>query len=160
MVRVRREAQEKLVLKGRLAWHPAGRAGQDLRHVLSGERSARRAVRPPAPARWRSPKRLAQSMGGDITVRSEQGHGSCFTLTIKAPAVQEAPSARRWRKRSRVAGAAHPAGGRYRTERDRGAPGAEKLGNSVEVAMNGHDALAMFDPDEFDLVLLTSNCRT
>ncbi len=30
----------------------------------------------------------------------------------------------------------------------------EKLGNSVEVAMNGHDALAMFDPDEFDLVLL------
>ncbi|OQV65783.1 hypothetical protein AK51_16440 [Serratia nematodiphila DZ0503SBS1] len=30
----------------------------------------------------------------------------------------------------------------------------EKLGNSVDVAMNGHDALAMFDPDEFDLVLL------
>ncbi len=30
----------------------------------------------------------------------------------------------------------------------------EKLGNSVEVAMNGHDALEMFDPDEFDLVLL------
>lgn len=30
----------------------------------------------------------------------------------------------------------------------------EKLGNSVEVAMDGHAALAMFDPDEFDLVLL------
>ncbi|EEP90299.1 Aerobic respiration control sensor protein arcB [Yersinia kristensenii ATCC 33638] len=30
----------------------------------------------------------------------------------------------------------------------------EKLGNSVEVAMNGHDALAMFKPDDFDLVLL------
>jgi two-component system aerobic respiration control sensor histidine kinase ArcB len=30
----------------------------------------------------------------------------------------------------------------------------EKLGNSVDVAMNGHDALQMFDPDEYDLVLL------
>ncbi|MDE9567046.1 response regulator, partial [Xenorhabdus bovienii] len=30
----------------------------------------------------------------------------------------------------------------------------EKLGNSVDVAMNGHDALAMFDPEEYDLVLL------
>ena len=30
----------------------------------------------------------------------------------------------------------------------------EKLGNTVDVAMNGHDALAMFDPDKFDLVLL------
>jgi two-component system aerobic respiration control sensor histidine kinase ArcB len=30
----------------------------------------------------------------------------------------------------------------------------EKLGNSVEVAMTGEEALAMFDPEEFDLVLL------
>lgn len=30
----------------------------------------------------------------------------------------------------------------------------EKLGNSVDVAMNGHDALAMFNPEDFDLVLL------
>ncbi|CAI2410253.1 Aerobic respiration control sensor protein ArcB [Serratia plymuthica] len=99
-------------------------------------------------------KRLAQSMGGDITVSSVQGHGSCFTLTINAPAVQEAES-------------------ETRAEEDLPLPALhillvedielnvivarsvlEKLGNSVEVAMNGTDALAMFDPDEFDLVLL------
>ncbi|WP_145492529.1 aerobic respiration two-component sensor histidine kinase ArcB [Yersinia aleksiciae] len=98
-------------------------------------------------------KRLAQSMGGDITVKSVQGSGSCFTLTIKAPAVQQAASA--------------PSGD------DMPLPALhillvedielnvivarsvlEKLGHSVEVAMNGHDALAMFKPDDFDLVLL------
>ena len=30
----------------------------------------------------------------------------------------------------------------------------EKLGNTVDVAMNGRDALAMFSPEEYDLVLL------
>ena len=98
-------------------------------------------------------KRLAQSMGGDITVKSTQGVGSCFTLTIKAPAVQEASNA--------------PSGD------DMPLPALhvllvedielnvivarsvlEKLGNSVDVAMNGHDALAMFNPEDFDLVLL------
>ncbi|CNG99683.1 aerobic respiration control sensor protein ArcB [Yersinia thracica] len=98
-------------------------------------------------------KRLAQSMGGDITVKSTQGAGSCFTLTIKAPAVQATSST--------------PSG------EDLPLPALhillvedielnvivarsvlEKLGNSVEVAMNGRDALAMFKPDDFDLVLL------
>lgn len=99
-------------------------------------------------------KRLAQSMGGDITVQSVQGHGSCFTLTLLAPAVEEVVS---------------------EAEQEEELPlpvlhillvedielnvivarsVLEKLGNSVEVAMNGHDALAMFDPDDFDLVLL------
>jgi two-component system aerobic respiration control sensor histidine kinase ArcB len=99
-------------------------------------------------------KRLAQSMGGDITVCSEQGKGSCFTLTVSAPTLDE------------------PVSG-TEEEDDLPLPALnvllvedielnvivarsvlEKLGNSVEVAMNGHDALAMFDPDEFDLVLL------
>lgn len=99
-------------------------------------------------------KRLAQSMGGDITVRSRKGEGSCFTLTIKAPSVQEA-------------------GLNASGDDDLPLPALhvllvedielnvvvarsvlEKLGNSVEVAMNGKDALEMFDPDEFDLALL------
>lgn len=99
-------------------------------------------------------KRLAQSMGGDITVCSEQGKGSCFTLTVNAPTLDEPLSEKN-------------------EEEDLPLPALnvllvedielnvivarsvlEKLGNSVEVAMNGHDALAMFDPDEFDLVLL------
>lgn len=32
-------------------------------------------------------RRLAKNMGGDITVTSEQGKGSTFTLTIHAPSV-------------------------------------------------------------------------
>ncbi len=34
-------------------------------------------------------RRLAKNMGGDITVTSEQGKGSTFTLTIHAPSVAE-----------------------------------------------------------------------
>ncbi|CAM3722737.1 aerobic respiration two-component sensor histidine kinase ArcB [Xenorhabdus thuongxuanensis] len=99
-------------------------------------------------------KRLALSMGGDIVVKSTLGKGSCFTLSVVAPAIDE-----------------HPKG---KVEQDTMPLPAlnillvedielnvivarsvlEKLGNSVDVAMNGHDALAMFDPDEYDLVLL------
>jgi len=99
-------------------------------------------------------RRLAQAMGGDIAVHSEQGKGSCFTLTLHAPRIIEEDS--------------------YdQTTEDMPLPALhvllvedielnvvvarsvlEKLGNSVEVAMTGQDALDMFDPDEFDLVLL------
>ncbi|OTA17536.1 virulence sensor protein [Xenorhabdus vietnamensis] len=99
-------------------------------------------------------KRLAQGMGGDITVKSALGKGSCFTLSVVAPAIGEYQEGK--------------------TEQDTLLLPAlnillvedielnvivarsvlEKLGNSVDVAMNGHDALAMFDPDEYDLVLL------
>ncbi len=99
-------------------------------------------------------KRLAQSMGGDITVKSTLGKGSCFTLSVVAPAI-----------------GAHPKG---EAEQDSvplpvlhillvedielnvivARSVLEKLGNTVDVAMNGHEALAMFDPDEYDLVLL------
>ena len=99
-------------------------------------------------------RRLAQAMGGDIAVRSEQGKGSCFTLTLHAPRIIEEES-------------------HDQTTADIPLPALhvllvedielnvvvarsvlEKLGNSVEVAMTGQDALDMFDPDEFDLVLL------
>ncbi|KHN54199.1 aerobic respiration two-component sensor histidine kinase ArcB [Pectobacterium fontis] len=99
-------------------------------------------------------KRLAQNMGGDIQVSSTQGKGSCFTLTVTAPSVDEVGSDRE-------------------DDDDLPLPALhvllvedielnvvvarsvlEKLGNSVEVAMTGQEALDMFDPDEFDLVLL------
>ncbi|MBB7654486.1 aerobic respiration two-component sensor histidine kinase ArcB [Escherichia coli] len=99
-------------------------------------------------------RRLAKNMGGDITVTSEQGKGSTFTLTIHAPSVAE--------------------------EVDDAFDGddmplpalnvllvedielnvivarsvLEKLGNSVDVAMTGKAALEMFKPGEYDLVLL------
>ncbi|MEJ4046055.1 aerobic respiration two-component sensor histidine kinase ArcB [Erwinia sp. SLM-02] len=99
-------------------------------------------------------RRLAQAMGGDISVRSAQGQGSCFTLTLNAPRVAEEVEDEQ-------------------PEDDLPLPALhvllvedielnvvvarsvlEKLGNSVEVAMTGQEALDMFDPDEFDLVLL------
>ncbi|WP_420064562.1 aerobic respiration two-component sensor histidine kinase ArcB [Pectobacterium colocasium] len=99
-------------------------------------------------------KRLAQNMGGDIQVSSTQGKGSCFTLTVIAPSVDEAGSGQD-------------------DDDDLPLPALhvllvedielnvvvarsvlEKLGNSVDVAMTGQEALDMFDPDEFDLVLL------
>ncbi|MEQ9914383.1 aerobic respiration two-component sensor histidine kinase ArcB [Pectobacterium polaris] len=99
-------------------------------------------------------KRLAQNMGGDIQVSSTQGKGSCFTLTVTAPSVDEVGSG-------------------LEDDDDLPLPALhvllvedielnvvvarsvlEKLGNSVDVAMTGQEALDMFDPDEFDLVLL------
>ncbi len=99
-------------------------------------------------------KRLAQSMGGDITVNSVQGHGSCFTLTIKAPAVEEVVN-----EVQAVEEMPLPALHILLVEDIElnvivARSVLEKLGNSVAVAMNGRDALAMFDPDEFDLALL------
>lgn len=99
-------------------------------------------------------RRLAKNMGGDITVTSEQGKGSTFTLTIHAPSVaKEVDDAF--------------------DEDDMPLPALnvllvedielnvivarsvlEKLGNSVDVAMTGKAALEMFKPGEYDLVLL------
>lgn len=99
-------------------------------------------------------RRLAKNMGGDITVTSEQGKGSTFTLRIHAPSVAE-----------EVDDAFD--------EDDMPLPALnvllvedielnvivarsvlEKLGNSVDVAMTGKAALEMFKPGEYDLVLL------
>ncbi|EFI7927199.1 aerobic respiration two-component sensor histidine kinase ArcB [Escherichia coli] len=99
-------------------------------------------------------RRLAKNMGGDITVTSEQGKGSTFTLTIHAPSVAE-----------EVDDAFD--------EDDMPLPALnvllvedielnvivarsvlEKLGNSVDVTMTGKAALEMFKPGEYDLVLL------
>ncbi|WP_089565406.1 aerobic respiration two-component sensor histidine kinase ArcB [Escherichia coli] len=99
-------------------------------------------------------RRLAKNMGGDITVTSEQGKGSTFTLTIHAPSVAE-----------EVDDAFD--------EDDMPLPALnvllvedielnvivarsvlEKLGNSVDVAMTGKAAMEMFKPGEYDLVLL------
>jgi two-component system aerobic respiration control sensor histidine kinase ArcB len=99
-------------------------------------------------------RRLAKSMGGDITVTSKPGEGALFTLTVLAPSVAEEVED-------------------TLEDDDMPLPALhvllvedielnvivarsvlEKLGNSVDVAMTGKDALEMFIPGEYDLVLL------
>ncbi|MEX0445892.1 aerobic respiration two-component sensor histidine kinase ArcB [Xenorhabdus sp. SGI246] len=99
-------------------------------------------------------KRLAQAMEGDITVKSTVGVGSCFTLSVIAPAIDENAVGEEEEDSLPL-----PALNILLVEDIElnvivARSVLEKLGNSVDVAMNGRDALAMFDPDEYDLVLL------
>lgn len=99
-------------------------------------------------------KRLAQNMGGDIVVRSTPGEGSCFTLSIDAPVVEEALS-----PQPEDAELPLPALHVLLVEDIElnvivARSVLEKLGNSVDVAMTGQLALDMFTPGEYDLVLL------
>ncbi|HGT2618306.1 TPA: aerobic respiration two-component sensor histidine kinase ArcB [Klebsiella pneumoniae] len=99
-------------------------------------------------------RRLARNMGGDISVTSQPGKGATFTLTVHAPAIAEEVED-------------------TLAEDDMPLPALnvllvedielnvivarsvlEKLGNSVDVAMTGKAALEMFEPGEYDLVLL------
>ncbi|MCX8958565.1 aerobic respiration two-component sensor histidine kinase ArcB [Erwinia psidii] len=99
-------------------------------------------------------RRLAQSMGGDITVRSATGAGSCFTLTVMAPRISQ-PDDEQPATDDLPLPALHVL---LVEDIELNVVVArsvlEKLGNSVEVAMTGEDALTMFEPDGFDLVLL------
>jgi len=99
-------------------------------------------------------RRLAKNMGGDITVSSHPGKGSVFTLTVQAPRVAEEIDS-------------------TSDDDDMPLPAPhvllvedielnvivarsvlEKMGNSVDVAMTGQEALDMFKLGEYDLVLL------
>ena len=99
-------------------------------------------------------------MGGDITVRSEQGHGSCFTLTIQAPAVQEAASAAPEEEELPL-----PALHILLVEDIElnvivARSVLEKLGNSVEVAMNATTRWRCSIRTSSIWCCWTSSCRT
>lgn len=98
-------------------------------------------------------RRLAQAMGGNITVKSELNKGSIFTVVIEAPAMAVESD--------------------LDIDNDEPLPVLhillvedielnvvvarsvlEKLGYTVDVAMTGKEALALFEPDAYDLVLL------
>ena len=99
-------------------------------------------------------RRLAKSMGGDIEVSSLAGHGATFTLTVHAPAVAEEVEDA-FEDDEMPLPALHVL---LVEDIELNVIVArsvlEKLGNSVDVAMTGKDALEMFTPGEYDLVLL------
>ncbi len=99
-------------------------------------------------------RRLAKSMGGDITVTSELGKGSRFVLTVHAPAVAEEVEDGFADDEMPL-----PALNVLLVEDIElnvivARSVLEKLGCSVDVAMTGTEALAMFTPGEYDLLLL------
>ncbi|MDP2573880.1 aerobic respiration two-component sensor histidine kinase ArcB [Vibrio penaeicida] len=96
---------------------------------------------------------LINMMGGDIVASSEEGFGSTFTVTLKAPLVEIDP------QESVVA----PSPDRHLRifmveDIELNVTVArsllESLGHSVVVAMTGEEAIALFKPSDFDLVLL------
>ncbi|MBT0725826.1 aerobic respiration two-component sensor histidine kinase ArcB [Rosenbergiella australiborealis] len=98
--------------------------------------------------------RIAEAMGGSIRVESEPHRGACFTLDVSAPEILSLAS--------------------DVVDEDEGLLPVlhillvedielnvivarsvlEKLGCSIDVAMTGQEALDLFDPDEYDMVLL------
>ncbi|MEL4016249.1 aerobic respiration two-component sensor histidine kinase ArcB [Dryocola clanedunensis] len=99
-------------------------------------------------------RRLAKSMGGDITVSSEPGAGALFTLTVQAPRVAEEVEDTLDDDEMPL-----PALHVLLVEDIElnvivARSVLEKLGNSVDVAMTGKEALEKFTPGEYDLVLL------
>ncbi|MGG4606592.1 aerobic respiration two-component sensor histidine kinase ArcB [Providencia sp. Me31A] len=100
-------------------------------------------------------RRLAQNMGGDIHVESEIGQGSIFTLSIIAPVVEDDVVEHQDMEDDYPLPALHIL---LVEDIELNVVVAcsvlENLGNTVDVAMNGKDALAMFAPGEYDLVLL------
>ncbi|MFM2615108.1 aerobic respiration two-component sensor histidine kinase ArcB [Vibrio campbellii] len=97
-------------------------------------------------------KQLINMMDGDITVASEEGFGSTFTVSIHVPIVELAEpvvDAKRDNVRLNI----------FMVEDIElnvtvAKSLLESLGHTVTVAMTGQEALVNFVPDEYDLALL------
>ncbi|WP_087022127.1 aerobic respiration two-component sensor histidine kinase ArcB [Thaumasiovibrio subtropicus] len=98
-------------------------------------------------------RQWVQMMHGDITVDSELGHGSTFTVTITVPLADGIES------EEEGVTTAHRALQILMVEDIElnitvAKSLLENLGHNVSVARNGHEALEHFQPEEFDLILL------
>ncbi|KJY72473.1 aerobic respiration two-component sensor histidine kinase ArcB [Vibrio nigripulchritudo] len=98
-------------------------------------------------------RQLINMMGGDIEAASEEGFGSTFTVTLKAPLVEidsdESIIDSHINQPLRI----------FMVEDIElnitvARSLLESLGHSVEVAMTGEEAIAKFEPTQYDLVLL------
>ncbi|KXI21777.1 aerobic respiration two-component sensor histidine kinase ArcB [Photobacterium sanguinicancri] len=98
-------------------------------------------------------RQLVQMMGGDITVMSDVGEGSTFTVTIRVPVVEMAAEEETMPEIPQASLSILMV---EDIELNITVAKAllESLGHEVTVAMRGDEALAIFDPEAFDLVLL------
>ncbi len=97
-------------------------------------------------------RQLVNLMGGDITVTSEEGFGSTFTVSITVPLVGdgEDKSAPQVTQRSLNIFMVEDIELNVIVARSL----LESLGHKVTVAMTGQAAIDTFKPDEYDLVFL------
>ncbi|MPX96499.1 aerobic respiration two-component sensor histidine kinase ArcB [Salinivibrio sp. VYel6] len=98
-------------------------------------------------------RKLARLMGGDITLDSEEGEGSTFTVTVKVPLSEpgedETPALTPVESRLRILLVED-----IEINITVATSLLESLGHQVTVARDGQSALDVFSPDAFDLALL------
>ncbi|MGL5585253.1 MAG: aerobic respiration two-component sensor histidine kinase ArcB [Plesiomonas sp.] len=98
-------------------------------------------------------RRLAQMMGGDIHVTSELNSGSCFTLEISCKELQTPAT-----ETQNTPAPISPLHILLVEDIELNVVVArsvlEKLGHSLDVAMTGEQALQLYQPDKYNLVLL------
>ncbi len=97
-------------------------------------------------------QQIVHLMGGEITVSSEEGFGSIFTVTIQVPVAEQ--------KEEETKNSENQRSLRIFMVEDIelnitvAQSLLESLGHTVSVAMTGEEALQKFDPQQYDLVLL------
>ncbi|MEC6797471.1 aerobic respiration two-component sensor histidine kinase ArcB [Photobacterium sp. S4TG1] len=100
-------------------------------------------------------RQLVQLMGGDIYVNSELGAGSTFTVKIKVPLIETVVEEHVVNDvRPEMTGLSIFMVEDIELNIVVAKSLLERLGHEVTVAMRGDQALAMFKPEDYDLVLL------
>ncbi|MCU8405533.1 aerobic respiration two-component sensor histidine kinase ArcB [Vibrio vulnificus] len=97
-------------------------------------------------------RQLIKMMDGDITVSSEEGFGSTFTISIHVPVIESAPSTVDKPKNQLHLSIFMVEDIALNVTVARSL--LESLGHKVTVAMTGDEAIRSFDPSRYDLVLL------
>ncbi|MGV1717518.1 aerobic respiration two-component sensor histidine kinase ArcB [Vibrio furnissii] len=95
-------------------------------------------------------RQLINLMGGDISVSSEEGFGSTFTVTICVPLAHANVAEPQPMQQSLNIFMVEDIELNVTVARSL----LESLGHTVSVAMTGEEAKAVFEPDQYDLVFL------
>ncbi|EJL6262796.1 aerobic respiration two-component sensor histidine kinase ArcB [Vibrio cholerae] len=97
-------------------------------------------------------RQLIKLMGGDISVNSEEGFGSTFTVTIRVPLLAEAPIEIEPQEPQTQLNIFMVEDIELNITVARSL--LESMGHKVTVAMTGEEAIQGFNPTEYDLVFL------